>query len=82
MMKINTSQARIDLAEIANRVQYRHERVVLTKYNKAVAAIVSVEDLRLIEMIEDRMDLEDAKKVLADSGERIPFDEIRRRLDL
>lgn len=82
MMKINTSQARIDLAEIANRVQYQHERVVLTKYNKDVAAIVSVGDLKLIEMIEDRIDLEDARRVLAESGERIPFDEIRRHLDL
>ena len=38
-----------------------------------MAAVISIEDLELLEQLEDRYDLELANAALADSDERIPW---------
>ena len=45
---VPVTEARKDLAELVNQVAYRGERIVLTRHGKAVAAIVSAEDLELL----------------------------------
>jgi prevent-host-death family protein len=60
------TEARDQLAEVANRVLYRHDRVVLTRHGRAVAAIVSLADLELLEQIEDWIDLREARAALAE----------------
>jgi len=67
---VTTAKARTELAEIINRTTYAKERVVLTRRGKRVAAVVSVEDLELLEAIEDRMDLDAARKALAEAGKK------------
>ncbi|MCW2899881.1 MAG: hypothetical protein JWO67_2146 [Streptosporangiaceae bacterium] len=55
------TQARAELAELVNRVAYGRERVVLTRRGKAVAAIVSAEDLELLDrLLAERIDLAQA----------------------
>jgi prevent-host-death family protein len=41
-------------------VQYGHERVGVTRHGKEVAAVVSIEDARLLERLEDILDVHDA----------------------
>ena len=53
----------------------RGERVVLRRGKKAVAAVVPIKDLRLLEEIEDRRDAELARKALADPG-RVDYREV------
>jgi prevent-host-death family protein len=69
MAKISVSDARDHLIEVVNRARYTHERVVLTKRGKDVGAIVSIEDLKLLEMLEDQLDIDMARKALAEVGE-------------
>jgi prevent-host-death family protein len=47
--EIAVTQAREDLADLVNRVAYGSERIVLTRHGKPVAALVSREDLALLE---------------------------------
>lgn len=55
------TQARADLAELVNRVAYSGERVVLTRHGRPVAALVSAEDLELLDRLaEQRFDLTSA----------------------
>ena len=83
MTKIGVSDARDHLSEVVDRVRYTHERVVLTKRGKDVGAIVSIEDLKLLEMLEDQLDIDMARKALAEAGEeRIPFQSLREKLGL
>jgi prevent-host-death family protein len=57
-VEISVTQARAELAELVNRVAYGRERVVLTRRGKAVAAIVSAEDLELLDrLLAERIDL-------------------------
>lgn len=58
---VPVTEARKDLAELVNRVAYQGERVVLTRHGKAMAAIVSAEDLELLErLLAERIDLTQA----------------------
>ena len=66
----STASARAELADIINRTAYGKERVVLTRRGKRVAAVVPVEDLDLLEAIEDRMDLDAARKALAETSKK------------
>lgn len=50
-MDIALTEARAALAELVNRVAYSGDRVTLTRHGRAVAAIISTEDLqRLIQL--------------------------------
>jgi prevent-host-death family protein len=86
MSRISVSEAREELSETLNRVAYGHERVVLHRHGKDVAAVVSMKDLvlfeRLLEEYETRLDVKEADKALAESGERVRYELIRRELGL
>jgi len=79
---VSTSKARVDFAEMLNQVAYRGERVVLYRHGKPIAAIIPIDDLTFLEEIENRMDVDAAKRALADSNERIPYESIRQELGL
>jgi prevent-host-death family protein len=81
MTRVSTTQARESLSDVINRVVYQGERIILERHGKDVAAMVPVEDLQLLEELEDRMDLEEARKRLKEPG-RIPWKEIKERLGL
>ena len=78
------SDARSHLTDIANDVAFRGSRVVVTRKGKKLIAIVSIEDLAMLEAIEDRIDLDDAKKALADASKNgtISWESIKQKLDL
>jgi prevent-host-death family protein len=79
---ISTADARKNLADILNKVAYTKEPIVLTRRGKKIAALISLEELELLQHIEDLLDIEDAKKALAEPGENIPAQEVWKQLDL
>ncbi|MER5303220.1 type II toxin-antitoxin system Phd/YefM family antitoxin [Streptomyces lasiicapitis] len=50
--EIPVTQARAELADLINRVVYGNERVVVTRHGKPLVALVSADDLRLLEEAE------------------------------
>jgi prevent-host-death family protein len=58
------SDARAHLTDIANKVAYKGERAVITRKGRKLIALVSIEDLEILEAIENQMDLDDAKEAL------------------
>ena len=62
-------------------MRYQGERIVLERHGKDVVALVPVRDLQLLEEIEDRMDLEEARERLMETG-RLPWKEVKGRLGL
>jgi prevent-host-death family protein len=69
MTKISTAEARNEFSEILNRASFGKERIVLTRRGKDLAAVVPMEDLELLERLEDRIDLEDARAALVEVRE-------------
>lgn len=49
---ISISNGRVFLTDISNKASYEGERFVLTKNKEPFAAIVSIEDLDLLESLE------------------------------
>ncbi len=63
MTTVTIKEARDQFAEIINRTAYGKERVLLTRRGKAVAALVPVEVLEqiaVLEEMEDELDIRDA----------------------
>lgn len=86
MTKLAASQARDAFADTLNRVAYRGERIVLRRRGKDLAALVPIEDLKLIQKVEDEIDVREAKKALADMKRKglkpIAYARVRERLGL
>jgi prevent-host-death family protein len=86
MAQMAASAAREEFAEVLNRVAYGKERIVLQRHGKPLVAIIPVEDLQLLERLieeeEDRIDVEEARRVLADpTEEEIPWEQIKAEAD-
>lgn len=86
MARLNVVELRNSLSEVLDRAEHHGERIVIHRRGKAAAALVPLEDLklleRLIEEAEDRLDVEAARAALAESDERISYATIRKRLGL
>jgi antitoxin (DNA-binding transcriptional repressor) of toxin-antitoxin stability system len=61
-------------------VAYQGERVVLDRRGKQIAAIIPIDDLAFLEELENRMDVEAAKRAFAESDERIPYEKVRQEI--
>ena len=83
-MTISTGKAREQLSTVINRAAFGKERVVLTRRGKEVAAVVPIEDVKLLEELEDRIDLEEARAALAETKSKgaIPWEKIKADLGL
>ena len=84
MTTISTVKARENFSDLVNRSAYGKDRVVLTRRGKGVVAVVPIEDLKLLEAMEDRLDIEDIEKALADPENKraIPWDKVKKDLGL
>jgi len=67
MIEISTAEARDQFSEIVNKAAYGKERMIVTRRGKALAALIPIEDLRILEEMEDRKDVEDANRILAEA---------------
>lgn len=77
---ITTADARKNFADIVNKVAYSKEPIVLTRRGKEIAALISMDELELLQQIEDHIDIEDAKIALAASGKNISAKDFWKQL--
>jgi len=81
MIEIGVHEIRANLADVINRVAYGGERVILQRRGKQVLAVVSMEDLELLNSLEDRADVQAALKARKEKGV-IPLAKIKARLGM
>lgn len=67
---MKSEEARTRFSDIINRAAYGHGRTVITRHGKNVAAVVSMEDLEVLERIlaklEDEIDVKAANAALSE----------------
>jgi antitoxin Phd len=80
--KISAADARKKFANIINRVAYGKESFVLTRRGEPLAAIVSIDDLKLLQEIEEQMDIDDVWKARNEPGENISWEKLREEIEL
>ncbi len=84
MARISTVKARDEFSDLVNRAAYGKERVVLTRRGKALAAVVPLEDVELLERLEDRIDLDEARAALTEPRDdgTVSWEEIKAEIGL
>lgn len=84
MTRLNVSKAREEFPELVNRAAYAKERTIVSRRGKDLAAVIPIEDLRLLERLTreetDRLDIEEARAALAEPGENIPLRDFMKDL--
>ncbi|MBV8709323.1 MAG: type II toxin-antitoxin system Phd/YefM family antitoxin [Acidobacteriaceae bacterium] len=80
---VNVSAARGDFAEIINKASYARKRTVISRRGKDVAAVVPIEDLRLLERLAkaelDKRDIADAMAA-KEAGEFISSEDFAKEM--
>jgi prevent-host-death family protein len=76
MSEMPITEARDHLGEIVSKAEHAHERTVLTRHGRAVAAVISLEDLRDLEALEDEADLAAARESLSSAHSRVPHADV------
>ncbi|MDZ4655603.1 MAG: type II toxin-antitoxin system prevent-host-death family antitoxin [Coriobacteriia bacterium] len=87
MTRMSVAEARKDLAEVINRAAYARERTVITRHETDVAAVISIDELRLldalIEKYEDEIDIAEAREALLEvHEENVAWTAIKREFGL
>lgn len=82
MTRTTAAKVTPDLPDAVVRASTQKERVPIRSGRKVVAAVVPVEDLRLLEELEDRFDVEEAERRRQSPQKPIPYETVRRRLGL
>lgn len=87
MTRVSVADARKALSEILNRAAYAHQRTIITRHDEDLAAIISIDELRLldalIQMHEDKVDLADARSALMEArDDGVAWDAIKSEFDL
>lgn len=79
--KITTANARKKFSNIINRVAFGEESFVLTRRGEPIAALVSMKELKLLQELEDQIDIDDAWKAKTEPGDPIPWEELKNELE-
>ncbi len=78
---ITSAKARESFSELLNETGFGGHRIVVTRKGKAVAAIVPLEDLDIIQQFEDQKDSAQALHILSDPGsEYISWNQAKKEL--
>ncbi len=75
MTTVSVANAKSHLSELIAKSSFGHERFIITRRNKPVAALVSLEDLQIIEQHEERQGL------ISVAGKWADFEEISSSLE-
>lgn len=80
--RLNSSEARASFAEAVSRARFAGERTIIRRHGKDIAAVVSIEDFKTLEALEDRLDLQEARKIMKRPGRLISWEKIKADLKL
>ena len=80
MVTISVSEMKDTLSEILNRAAYGRERIIIASRGRPKAAVISLEDLELLEELEDALAAREAIDEHA-CGETVSLEELIAELE-
>ena len=81
MTTITITDLRPHLRGYADRVCFNGERIIVERNGEPAFAMVSVEDCEALEAIEEKIDIEEARRALK-KGKFIPLEKLEAELGL
>ena len=84
MATMTVAEAKNRFSDVLRRAEYGGERVIVERHGKPVAAIVSTDDLRRLEVAEDAADRRDAQHALTEVARKgtVPLETVLRKYGL
>jgi prevent-host-death family protein len=81
MANVTVADAKNHFSDLLRRAEYGGERVIVERHGKPVAVIVSTDDLKRLEALEDAADVRDAQAALKEAAEHgtIPLEAVLRK---
>ena len=79
MTTIALSRLRANLGDLANKVAYAGERLCIERNGKPFVALVSIDDMELLEQLENQMDLELAREALK-RNDFVSWEKVKKEL--
>ncbi len=79
MNSVSVSAARSKFQELLNRVGFGQERILVERRGKPIAAIISVEDLKRLEAIEDALDAAELRRAVEENDGFVTLESIVTR---
>jgi prevent-host-death family protein len=76
--RLTSTQARASLADAINRASFAGQRTVIRRHGRDVAAVVSAEDLKILEALEDQRDLDDARNIMKKPGRLVSWKKVKK----
>ena len=78
------TEFRQNLADNLESVAHNQNRIVIHRRDRPVAALISIEDLKMLEILEDEMDVKMAKNILKniDSKGTDSWDQVKSELGI
>lgn len=75
MTHVTAAQARKDFSSLLSKAAYAKERFVVTKHNTEMAAVISMEELRLLDALRERYseepEVQELERELSESQTRV-----------
>ena len=78
---VSVAEAKNQFSDLLNRVISRHERVIVAKHGKPVGAIVSTEDLRRLEEMENQRRVKRVRALQKGTKKYVPFEQFVREYE-
>ncbi len=75
--EVSASAVRQNLSKIIDGVRVEGERILVTQHGRPVAAVIGVEDLELLQLLEDRMDVAEARRRMKEPADKVSLGEMR-----
>ncbi len=75
--EISASSARQNFSKIIDAVRVAGERILVTQHGRPAAAIIGVEDLELLQLLEDRMDVAEARRRMKEPADKVGLEDLR-----
>ena len=75
--EVSASSVRQNLSKIIDGVRVEGERILVTQHGRPVAAVIGVEDLELLQLLEDRMDVAEARRRMKEPADKVSLEELR-----
>ena len=79
-MVISATELKKSFGEATSRVEYAGERIVVRRNGREAFALIPIDDFRLLEAIEDKLDVLAAKDSLDDPRPSIRWEKAKKEL--
>ena len=79
-MAITATELKKSFGETTGRVEYAGERIVVRRNGREAFALIPIDDLRLLEAIEDKIDILAAQESLEDTRPSVPWEKAKKEL--